>query len=188
MFDALFRFFFELSPVVFSQGEFRFAASTGSYVAAAAVAVAAGLTIVAYRKSQRPRAARAIASRWPAIRLAILAIILVCMFRPLLVVKAAVAAAELPRRAAGRFAQHADCRRRRPAALGVREERVRRQRSRAAQGAVGTLHRPHVPLLERAGAHDPGKRSDVRRIAVAARRGAVGRAAGAGRPAGRRAW
>ncbi len=42
MFDALFRFFFELSPVVFSQGEFRFAASTGSYVAAAAVAVAAG--------------------------------------------------------------------------------------------------------------------------------------------------
>ena len=42
MLDALFRFFFELSPVVFSQGEFRFAASTGSYVAAAAVAVAAG--------------------------------------------------------------------------------------------------------------------------------------------------
>lgn len=40
MLDALFRFFFELSPVVFSQGEFRFAATTGSYVAAAAVALA----------------------------------------------------------------------------------------------------------------------------------------------------
>ncbi len=89
MFDALFRFFFELSPVVFSQGEFRFAASTGSYLAAAALAIAAGLAIVAYRGSQgkaRPRDRIALA----AIRLAILAIILFCMFRPLLVVKAAV--------------------------------------------------------------------------------------------------
>jgi uncharacterized membrane protein len=88
VFDALFRFFFELSPVVFSQGEFRFAASTGSYVAAAAVAVAAVLTVVAYRTGKgRTRDRVALAG----IRLAILAIILVCMFRPLLVVKAAVA-------------------------------------------------------------------------------------------------
>ena len=87
MLDALFRFFFELSPVVFSQGEFRFAASTGSYVAAAAVAVAAGLTILAYRKGHgRPGQRIALAG----IRLAILALILVCMFRPLLVVRAAV--------------------------------------------------------------------------------------------------
>jgi uncharacterized membrane protein len=85
--DALFRFFFELSPVVFSQGEFRFAASTGSYVAAAAVAVAAGLTILAYRKGHgRPGQRVTLA----AIRLAILALILVCLFRPLLVVRAAV--------------------------------------------------------------------------------------------------
>ena len=87
MLDALFRSFFELSPVVFSQGEFRFAASTGSYVAAAAVAVAAGLTILAYRKGHgRPGQRITLA----AIRLAILALILVCMFRPLLVVRAAV--------------------------------------------------------------------------------------------------
>lgn len=89
MLDALFRFFFGLSPVVFSQGEFRFAASTGSYVAAAAVAVAAALTVVAYRSSQgytrvRDRVALV------AIRLAILGIIVICMFRPLLIVKAAV--------------------------------------------------------------------------------------------------
>jgi uncharacterized membrane protein len=85
--DALFRFFFELSPVVFSQGEFRFAASTGSYVAAAAVAVAAALTILAYRQGHgRPGQRVTLA----AIRLAILALILVCMFRPLLVVRAAV--------------------------------------------------------------------------------------------------
>jgi uncharacterized membrane protein len=85
--DALFRFFFDLSPVVFSQGEFRFAASTGSYVAAAAVTVAAALTILAYRKGHG-RAGQRITLA--AIRLAILAIILVCMFRPLLVVRAAV--------------------------------------------------------------------------------------------------
>ena len=88
MFDALFRFFFELSPVVFSQGEFRFAASTGSYVAAAALAVAAVLTVLAYRTGKgRARDRIALAG----IRMAILAVLLVCMFRPLLVVKAAVA-------------------------------------------------------------------------------------------------
>ena len=90
MFDALFRFLFELSPVVFSQGEFRFAATTGSYVAAAAIAVAAVLTLVAYRRAHgHGRTGQRMALA--AIRLAILALILVCMFRPLLVVKAAVA-------------------------------------------------------------------------------------------------
>ena len=87
MFDALFRSFFELSPVVFTQGEFRFAASTGSYVAAVAVAVAAALAIYAYRKGHGRPAQR---MTLVALRLAILAIILVCMFRPLLVVRAAV--------------------------------------------------------------------------------------------------
>jgi uncharacterized membrane protein len=89
VFEALFRFFFELSPVVFTQGDFRFAATTGSYLAAAALAVAAALAIVAYRSSQgkaRTRDRIALAT----IRLAILGIILFCMFRPLLVVKAAV--------------------------------------------------------------------------------------------------
>jgi uncharacterized membrane protein len=85
--DALFRFFFELSPVVFSQGEFRFAATTGSYVAAAAVAVAAALTIYAYRAGHGRPAQRLMLA---GIRLAILTIILICMFRPLLVVRAAV--------------------------------------------------------------------------------------------------
>jgi len=87
--DALFRFFFGLSPVVFGQGEFRFAASTGSYMAAAAVAVAAALAVVAYR-SGRGRARTRDRVGLTAIRLAILAVLLVCMFRPLLVVKAAV--------------------------------------------------------------------------------------------------
>ena len=86
MFDAIFRFFFELSPVVFSQGEYRFAPTTGSYAAAVLVGVGAGLTILAYRAGRgRKRDRIALAG----IRVAILAIILVCLFRPLLVVRAA---------------------------------------------------------------------------------------------------
>ena len=86
MFDAIFRFFFELSPVVFSQGEYRFAPTTGSYVAALLVGAGAGLAILAYRSGRgRKRDRVALA----AIRLAILTIILVCLFRPLLVVRAA---------------------------------------------------------------------------------------------------
>jgi uncharacterized membrane protein len=84
--DAIFRFFFSLSPVVFSQGEYRLAPTTGSYVAAALVAAGAALAVMAYRSGRgrkRDRAALA------AIRLAILTIILVCLFRPLLVVRAA---------------------------------------------------------------------------------------------------
>ncbi|HEX6213758.1 MAG TPA: glutamine amidotransferase [Vicinamibacterales bacterium] len=86
MFDAIFRFFFELSPVVFSQGEYRFAPTTGSYVAALLVGVGVGLAIWAYRSGRgRKRDRVALA----AIRFAILTIILVCLFRPLLVVRAA---------------------------------------------------------------------------------------------------
>lgn len=89
MFDALFRFFFELSPVMFSQGEFRFAGTTGSYLAAVAIAVAAALTILSYRNAKGHGTTMQRATL-AGIRLAILAIILACMFRPLLVVKAAV--------------------------------------------------------------------------------------------------
>ena len=86
MFDAIFRFFFELSPVVFSQGEYRFAPTTGSYVAALLVGLGVGLAILAYRSGRgRTRDRVALA----AIRFAILTIILVCLFRPLLVVRAA---------------------------------------------------------------------------------------------------
>jgi uncharacterized membrane protein len=86
VFDAIFRFFFSLSPVVFSQGEYRFAPTTGSYVAAALVLVGAALAIVAYRSGRgRKRDRVALAG----IRLAILTIILICLFRPLLVVRAA---------------------------------------------------------------------------------------------------
>ena len=86
MFDAIFRFFFSLNPVVFSQGEYRFAPTTGSYVAAALVLAGAALTIVAYRAGRGRTRDRVVLA---GIRLAILAIILICLFRPLLVVRAA---------------------------------------------------------------------------------------------------
>ena len=86
MFDAIFRFFFELSPVVFSQGEYRFAPTTGSYVAALLVGLGVGLAILAYRSGRGRKRDRVALT---AIRFAILTIILVCLFRPLLVVRAA---------------------------------------------------------------------------------------------------
>jgi uncharacterized membrane protein len=87
VFDALFRFLFTFSPAVYSQGEIRFAASMGSYVAAAAVAVAIVLCMVGYRTGRGRRRDRVALT---AIRVALLAIILLCLFRPLLIVKAAV--------------------------------------------------------------------------------------------------
>ena len=74
--------------MVFSQGEYRFAPTTGSYVAVVLVGAAAALTIIAYRSGRGRARDRATLA---GIRLAILAIILICLFRPLLVVKAAAA-------------------------------------------------------------------------------------------------
>ena len=91
MFESLFRFLFEYRPVVFQQGEFRFAPTTGSYVAAAVAAALIVLTVITYRnvrtrKGTRPRD-RVILI---ALRVAVLGLLLFCLFRPVLVVKAAV--------------------------------------------------------------------------------------------------
>jgi uncharacterized membrane protein len=87
--DAIFRLLFNYRPVVFQTGEFRFVPSTGSYVAAVVVAVAAAVTVVTYRRARTQSEAwhRLVLS---GIRLATLAVVLFCLFRPVLVVKAAV--------------------------------------------------------------------------------------------------
>ena len=60
--DSLFRFLFEYRPVIFQQGEFRLAPTTGLYIAAA-VAVAAVLMTINSAPAAWPSAAgRAIAS------------------------------------------------------------------------------------------------------------------------------
>jgi uncharacterized membrane protein len=87
--DSLFRFFFEYRPVIFQQGEFRLAPTTGSYIAAAVAVAAVLMTIVTYRGvAVRGRARDRIVLT--ALRLAVLAIVVFCLFRPVLVVKAAV--------------------------------------------------------------------------------------------------
>ena len=104
MLESLFRFLFEYRPVVFQQGEFRFAPTTGSYIALAVAVIAAGLIIVSYTRAGVPEDAspRAVTRRrWLtgrragvvllSIRLALVALLALCLFRPVLVVKAAVA-------------------------------------------------------------------------------------------------
>ena len=88
--DSLFRFFFEYRPVIFQQGEFRLAPSTGSYVAAVITVAAVLLAIITYRGlAGRGRVRDRIVLT--ALRIATLGVMLFCLFRPVLVVKAAVA-------------------------------------------------------------------------------------------------
>ena len=89
MLESLFRFFFEYRPVVFQQGEFRFAPTAGAYLALA-LAVVAGIVIVSsYLRSARAETRRT--ALWLlGLRLALIALVTVCLFRPVLAVKAAV--------------------------------------------------------------------------------------------------
>ncbi len=88
MFEALFRFFFEHSPAMFAQGEIRWAAWAGSFVAVAVTAVAIAAAVVSYRtRSRLPLRDRLVLT---AVRVALLLLVLACLFRPVLVVRAAV--------------------------------------------------------------------------------------------------
>ena len=89
MFDAIFQALFSYRPVVFQQGEFRFDISTGSLVAAVlagAVMVAAAVTYRSVRGKGRMRD-RVVLT---VLRMAALALVLFCLFRPTLIVRAAV--------------------------------------------------------------------------------------------------
>jgi uncharacterized membrane protein len=90
VFETLFQFLFEYRPQVFRQGDFRFAPPAGAPVAALVVIAALALAFLSYRLLQsrvqwRERLVLGV------LRIAALAIILFCIFRPVLVVKAAVA-------------------------------------------------------------------------------------------------
>jgi uncharacterized membrane protein len=74
---------------VFSQGELRFAVWSGSYVAAFAATAAVAVAVVSYRTTgsrMRVRDRIVLAT----LRVALVALVAVCLFRPVLVVKAAV--------------------------------------------------------------------------------------------------
>ena len=106
MFDSLVRLLFEYRPVVFQQGEFRFAPTTGSYVALAVAIVGIFLVVVSHRRSAAVQTAapapanegrfgRTLRRHSSAIllslRIALIALVVACLFRPVLAVKAAVA-------------------------------------------------------------------------------------------------
>jgi uncharacterized membrane protein len=86
----LFKAFFKYPAFVFEQGDFRFAISRTGMLTLLAAAVVAGAVLVTYRRvspqGDRPRD-RVILM---ALRLGVIAVLLFCMFRPLLVLKAAV--------------------------------------------------------------------------------------------------
>ncbi|MFL6279184.1 MAG: glutamine amidotransferase [Vicinamibacterales bacterium] len=87
--DSLFRFLFEYRPVIFQHGEFRLSPSTGSYVAAVLATAAILLAVITYRGlAGRGRVRDRIVLT--ALRIATLAVMVFCLFRPILVVKAAV--------------------------------------------------------------------------------------------------
>ena len=90
MLESLFQFLFEYRLTVFRQGDFRFAPPAGAPVAAAIVIAAVAIAFVSYRVL-RTRVQWREQATLALLRLAALAIVLFCLFRPVLVVKAAVA-------------------------------------------------------------------------------------------------
>ena len=89
MFETLFQFLFEYRLQVFRQGDFRFAPPAGAPVAAVVVIAALAIAFVSYRVL-RSRVEWRQQVALGALRVVALAIILFCIFRPVLVVKAAV--------------------------------------------------------------------------------------------------
>ncbi len=97
MLESLFRFFFEYRPVVFRQGEFRLSPGPGAYVALGLAAFAVVLAVLSYRRAlrnTRPAPATGFSRAVPlgllSIRIALIAVLAFCLFRPVLIVKAAV--------------------------------------------------------------------------------------------------
>jgi uncharacterized membrane protein len=89
VFDSIFQALFSYRPIVFQQGEFRFDVGTGALVAAVlagAVMVAAVVTYRGVRVKGRMRDRIVLT----VLRMAVLALVLFCLFRPTLIVRAAV--------------------------------------------------------------------------------------------------
>ncbi|MGH9310354.1 MAG: hypothetical protein ACRD1U_13335, partial [Vicinamibacterales bacterium] len=88
--DSVFQLLFKYRPVIFQQGEFRLVPSTGSYIAAVLVVAAVAVTILTYRAARARGATGRHRVVLMSLRVATLALMLFCLFRPVLVVRAAV--------------------------------------------------------------------------------------------------
>jgi uncharacterized membrane protein len=90
MFDALFEALFTYRPVVFQQGEFRFNITTASLVAAVMVAVVVAVAVLTYRRVRVNEGRLRDRIVLTTLRVAALGLVLFCLFRPTLIVRAAV--------------------------------------------------------------------------------------------------
>ncbi len=87
--DALFEALFAYRPIVFEQGEFRFAPAGGTLTASAVAIAAVAVTAMTYA-TVRMTGGRRDRLILTLLRVAALAVVLGCLFRPILVVRAAV--------------------------------------------------------------------------------------------------
>jgi uncharacterized membrane protein len=90
MFDTLFQALFSYRPVVFQQGEFRFDVTTASLAVALVVAAIGAAAVFTYRRVRVDEGRLRDRVVLTSLRLAALALVLFCLFRPTLVVRAAV--------------------------------------------------------------------------------------------------
>lgn len=90
MFDAIFEALFSYRPVVFQQGEFRFDITTASFVAALLVVAVIALAVFTYRRVRVNEGRLRDRIILTSLRIAALALVLFCLFRPTLIVRAAV--------------------------------------------------------------------------------------------------
>ncbi len=89
MFESLFEFLFKYRPLVFEEGELAFRPGTATYLAGVAVVVAGVVTFRTYqlvRANSRPLDRGVLTG----IRFTILALLLLCLFRPVLVLSRVV--------------------------------------------------------------------------------------------------
>ena len=90
MLDSVFQLLFKYRPIVFQQGEFRLMPSTGAYVAAVLVVLAIAATILTYRAARTRGGPARHRFVLVSLRVATLGLMLFCLFRPVLVVRAAI--------------------------------------------------------------------------------------------------
>jgi uncharacterized membrane protein len=90
MFESLFEALFSHRPIVFEQGDFRFDVTTSSLVATAIVGIVVAAAILTYRRVRVDEGRLRDRIVLTTLRVAALGLVLFCLFRPTLVVRAAV--------------------------------------------------------------------------------------------------
>lgn len=90
MLDALFQALFSYRPVVFQQGEFRFNVTSGTVVAVVLALVVIAVAVITYRRIRVAEGRTRDRIVLTSLRVAALLLVLFCLMRPTLVVRAAV--------------------------------------------------------------------------------------------------